>query len=100
MLRWEWVFLDRLMIAIPAAFRGTGNKVVPAVLPLSEKAIFVLNELPPFRAVIYAYRDSQRPGRWSVKSALYLLQDEACRVRKGLRDGEAAPHPLLDYLPL
>ncbi|WP_155768269.1 hypothetical protein [Burkholderia vietnamiensis] len=48
----------------------------------------------PFRAVTYAYRDSQRPGRWSVKSALYLLQDEACRVRKGLRDGEAAPQPL------
>ncbi|AOK41833.1 site-specific integrase [Burkholderia vietnamiensis] len=46
MLRWEWVFLDRRMIAIPAAFRGTGNKAVPAVLPLSQKAIFVLNGLP------------------------------------------------------
>ncbi|MCA8298805.1 hypothetical protein LGN19_33970 [Burkholderia sp. AU30198] len=30
-----------------------------------------------FRAVTDAYPDPQRPGQWSVKSALYSWQDEA-----------------------
>lgn len=52
-----------------------------------------------FRAVTDAYPDSQRPGQWLVKSALYSLQDGARRARKGLRDGEAARTPLRDCAP-
>lgn len=46
-LRWEWVDLDRRVISIPAEFRETGNKGVPAYLPLSTKAVTVLANLPP-----------------------------------------------------
>lgn len=45
-LRWEWVDLERRVIAIPASFRRHGNKGVPAVLPLSLRAVEVLKSLP------------------------------------------------------
>jgi integrase len=45
-LRWEWVDLERQTIAIPVSFRRHGNKGVPAVLPLSSKAVSVLKSLP------------------------------------------------------
>jgi len=46
-LQWEWVNLDRQTIAIPVSFRRRGNKGVPAVLPLSTRAVAVLKSLPP-----------------------------------------------------
>ena len=45
-LRWEWVNLDKRVIAVPQQFRGTGNKAVPAVIPLSQRAVTVLSVLP------------------------------------------------------
>ncbi|MDE2395593.1 MAG: site-specific integrase [Burkholderiales bacterium] len=45
-LRWEWVDLDRQVIAIPASCRRHGIKGVPPVLPLSNKAVDVLKSLP------------------------------------------------------
>ena len=45
-LRWEWVDLDRQTVTIPVAFRRHGNKGVPAVLPLSSRAVHVLRSLP------------------------------------------------------
>ena len=44
-LRWEWVDLARQTIAIPLSFRRHGNKGVPAVLPLSLRAVEVLRSL-------------------------------------------------------
>jgi integrase len=45
-LRWSWVDLSRKVITIPSEFRGTGNKVVPAHVPLTCKAVSVMNALP------------------------------------------------------
>ena len=45
-LRWEWLDLGRQISAIPVAFRRHGNKGVPAVLPLSLRAVGVLKSLP------------------------------------------------------
>lgn len=45
-LRWEWVDLDRRVIRIPTEYRSTGNKGVPAFLPLSTKAVTLLSSLP------------------------------------------------------
>lgn len=49
-LQWEWVNLDRQTISIPVSFRRHGNKGVPAVLPLSTRAVAVLKSLPPANA--------------------------------------------------
>ncbi|WP_321918428.1 tyrosine-type recombinase/integrase [Burkholderia cepacia] len=45
-LQWEWVHLERRVIIIPGEHRGVGNKVVPAAIPLSSKAIETLRALP------------------------------------------------------
>ncbi|HYD81873.1 MAG TPA: site-specific integrase [Paucimonas sp.] len=45
-LRWEWVNLHARVIDVPPGFRGTGNKAVPAAIPLSTKAVQVLAALP------------------------------------------------------
>ena len=45
-LRWEWIDLSRQVIWIPAEFRRHGNKGVPPALPLSQKAVAVLQALP------------------------------------------------------
>ena len=45
-LRWEWVDLERQTVTIPVSFRRHGNKGVPAVLPLSLRAVSVLKALP------------------------------------------------------
>ena len=45
-LRWEWLDLGRQIITIPVEFRRHGNKGVPAVLPLSLRAVAVLKSLP------------------------------------------------------
>ncbi|MBQ0937553.1 tyrosine-type recombinase/integrase [Ideonella paludis] len=45
-LRWEWIDLNRRVVAIPIAFRSTGNKGVPPHLPLSGKAVEVLRSMP------------------------------------------------------
>ena len=45
-LEWKWVDLDACMIRIPVAFRGIKNKGVPAMLPLSTRAIAALRSLP------------------------------------------------------
>jgi integrase len=45
-LRWSWVDLPKRVIRIPPEFRGTGNKVVPAHVPLTSKAQAVLSALP------------------------------------------------------
>lgn len=45
-LRWEWIDLNRRVVCVPSEYRGTGNKGVPAHLPLSSKAIAVLSALP------------------------------------------------------
>lgn len=42
-LRWEWVDLTARVIRIPDDYRQKANKGVPAALPLSTKAIAVLN---------------------------------------------------------
>ncbi|MCT7328022.1 tyrosine-type recombinase/integrase [Ralstonia mojiangensis] len=44
-LRWEWVDLDIRMLRFPLDVRGASNKSVPAVLPLSTRAVQVLREL-------------------------------------------------------
>lgn len=46
-LQWEWVDLNRRVVRIPVEFRGTGNKGVPAYLPLSGKAVEVLKDMRP-----------------------------------------------------
>lgn len=45
-LRWSWVNFETSMINIPAEHRGSGNKGVPAVLPMSSRVIALLNVLP------------------------------------------------------
>jgi len=45
-LRWEWVKLEQKVIVVPQQFRGSGNKAVPCVIPLSKKAVDVLVNLP------------------------------------------------------
>lgn len=45
-LQWEWIDLERQVVAIPASFRRHGNKGVPPVLPLSKRAVEVLKSLP------------------------------------------------------
>jgi integrase len=49
-LQWEWVDLDRRLVRIPVSARGAENKGVPAVLPLSTRAIAVLCSLRPLDA--------------------------------------------------
>lgn len=46
-LRWEWIDLDARMICFPTAARAAANKGVPPVLPLSTRAVLVLNALRP-----------------------------------------------------
>lgn len=45
-LQWAWVDLPARVIRIPIEYRMTGNKVVPPALPLSTKAVGVLEALP------------------------------------------------------
>lgn len=45
-LRWDWVDLERRVISIPVEFRSTGNKGVPAAMPLSSRALAVITALP------------------------------------------------------
>lgn len=45
-LRWEWVDFEACVIHIPQAYRGVGNKCVPPALPLSQRAVHILAELP------------------------------------------------------
>ena len=45
-LRWEWVDLVNRKICIPLAFRRLANKGVPAELPLSTRALWVLRGMP------------------------------------------------------
>lgn len=44
-LRWEWVDLRSRVVRFPAEARGADNKGVPAVLPLSTRAVDVLRHL-------------------------------------------------------
>lgn len=44
-LQWEWVSLEKRLIHIPKIERESGNKGVPATLPLSTRAMAVLNLL-------------------------------------------------------
>lgn len=46
-LMWEWVDFDAKVIQIPEAVRGATNKGVPAVLPLSTRAMKVLDKIRP-----------------------------------------------------
>jgi len=41
-LRWEWIDLDTRVVRIPIEARGTDNKGIPPVLPLSSRAVAVL----------------------------------------------------------
>ncbi|MDB5813222.1 MAG: rci [Rhodocyclales bacterium] len=45
-LHWDWISLEKRMIAIPLEYRAIGNKGVPAILPLSTHAVAVLSALP------------------------------------------------------
>lgn len=45
-LRWDWVDLDARVIRIPSEHRRIANKGVPAALPLSSRAINVLQRMP------------------------------------------------------
>ncbi|MBV8124242.1 MAG: site-specific integrase, partial [Paucibacter sp.] len=45
-LRWAWIDLDARLIKIPIEHRQAENKGVPAVLPLSTRAVDVLKALP------------------------------------------------------
>jgi integrase len=45
-LRWEWIDFNARAIRIPIAFRRQANKGVPAALPLSSRAISVLQAMP------------------------------------------------------
>ncbi|WP_146744890.1 tyrosine-type recombinase/integrase [Herbaspirillum rubrisubalbicans] len=45
-LRWEWINLSSRVMNVPREFRTSGNKGVPAALPLSSKAIEILSTLP------------------------------------------------------
>ena len=44
-LRWEWINLSTRMIRFPTHMLTTANKGIPAVLPLSNKAVSVLRSL-------------------------------------------------------
>ncbi|WP_255176054.1 hypothetical protein [Bordetella genomosp. 5] len=44
-LRWEWVDLKSRVVRFPVEARGADNKGVPAVLPLSLRAVDVLRHL-------------------------------------------------------
>ncbi|WP_439670882.1 site-specific integrase [Cupriavidus necator] len=46
-LRWEWIDLDGRMVRFPPAARTAANKGVPPVLPLSTRAVRVLETLRP-----------------------------------------------------
>lgn len=46
-LRWQWIDLGARMIRFPAAARSAENKGVPPVLPLSTRAVLVLQALRP-----------------------------------------------------
>ncbi|VVE87676.1 tyrosine-type recombinase/integrase [Pandoraea bronchicola] len=46
-LQWEWVDLEARMVRIPLEQRGAENKGVPAVLPLSTRAVAALREIHP-----------------------------------------------------
>ncbi len=45
-LRWDWVDLDKRVIRIPIELRSVGNKGVPVAIPLSTRAINVIQTLP------------------------------------------------------
>ena len=45
-LRWSWVDLGARLVRIPPESRGVENKGVPAVLPLSSRAVATLAALP------------------------------------------------------
>lgn len=45
-LRWEWIDFNSRAIRIPTAYRRQANKGVPAALPLSSRAIAVLQAMP------------------------------------------------------
>ena len=45
-LRWEWVDWARRVIRIPESYRNKGNKGVPVAVPLSSKAMGVLQAMP------------------------------------------------------
>lgn len=44
-LQWPWIDLDRRLVRFPPEARGADNKSVPAVLPLSLRAVAVLRHL-------------------------------------------------------
>lgn len=44
-IRWEWVHLKERVIRFPVHARGADNKGVPAVLPLSSRAVTILRSL-------------------------------------------------------
>lgn len=44
-LRWEWIDLKKRLVRIPVSARGAENKGVPAILPLSTRAVSVLQSL-------------------------------------------------------
>ncbi|MCA1322875.1 site-specific integrase [Herbaspirillum sp. alder98] len=44
-LQWEWIRLEERLVHIPKTERVSGNKGVPATLPLSTRAVAVLNSL-------------------------------------------------------
>lgn len=46
-LQWEWVDIDARVIRIPEEARGATNKGVPATLPLSTRAMKVLDTIRP-----------------------------------------------------
>lgn len=56
-LRWEWVDLSTRLIRFPANMLTVRNKGVPAVLPLSSKAVSVLRSL---------YTNSEQPKQGPV----------------------------------
>lgn len=45
-LRWDWVDWERRVIRIPESYRRKGNKGVPVAVPLSLKAMGVLQAMP------------------------------------------------------
>jgi integrase len=44
-IRWEWVDLEARMVRFPAEARGADNKGVPAVIPLSRRAVSIFRYL-------------------------------------------------------
>jgi integrase len=75
-LRWDWIELQKRVIRIPSQFRGTGNKVVPAHVPLTSKAVTVLSALP--RSI---------DGRvLATTQEAVLIQWKRTKVKIGLND--------------